>query len=261
MLRFAALTLACAMLVSCTRGTVDAIPVAPTPTVRRLTITPTIAVTMPFGSSLTIVSSGTSPAAVLGAFAEYSDGSGRYVEATWTSNNTSVVTVDSTRLTAVGRGTAVVSATFQGHSDDEQFTVVGGIAGSWAGTYVVEACGGNTGSAIDAMCAAPAPGRQPGFAYVGATLPITMELTVNGANISGAVTFGSLRVPVTGQERAGGAFSLQGTIQGTVALNITHWDAQVQSDQMPGFIAYEVRFSGVSGIGSATGRFVNVTRR
>ena len=259
-LRFSGLAMACALLGGCTVGTVDQIPVAPTPRVIRLTVTPT-SVTMIVGGSLPIVSSGGSPSNVVGAFAQYSDGSGRYVEAAWTSSDTSVVSVDGTTLTAVGRGTANVSAAFQGFSDDQQFVVLGGVAGNWAGTYVVEQCSGDSGAVIDGMCAAPSPGRQPGFAYVGATLPIAMELTVSGGNVTGTVSFGNLRVPVTGQDRGGGVFSLRGAVQGAVALNITHWDAQAVGDDMGGFIAYEMRFSGVNGTGSAASRLVNVTRR
>lgn len=260
MLRFAGFALACTMLVGCTVGTVDQIPVAPTPRLIRLTVTPTSSVTMIVGGSFPIVSSGGTPAEVVGAFAQYSDGSARYVEASWTSSDTSVVSVDGTTLTAVGRGAASVSATFQGISDDQQFVVLGGVGGNWAGTYVVEQCIGNSG-ATELMCAAPSPGRQPGFAYVGATLPIAMELTVSGGNVTGTVSFGNLRVPVTGQDRGGGFFSLRGAIQGAVALNITHWDAQALGDEMGGFIAYEVRFSGVNGTGSAASRLVNITRR
>ena len=261
MLKFAGLALACATLGSCTVGTVDKIPVAPTPTVIRLTITPTGGVTMTFGGSLAVVSSGASPAAVLGAFAEYSDGTGRYVAATWTSSNTSVVSVDGTTLTAVGRGTATVSATFEGRSDDEQFVVIGGIAGTWAGTYVVEQCVGSPSLVNELMCASPSPGRQTGFAYIGATLPITMELTVSGTNVIGIVSSGTLRGTLTGPDRGAGVFSLQGVIQGAVVLTITQWQTQVLGDELHGIIGYEVRFSGVSGTGAAVGRLRNVTRR
>lgn len=260
LLRFTGLVLACATLVSCTLGTVDQIPVAPTPTVRRLTITPFGGATLPFGGSVPIVSSG-ALAPVLGAFADYSDGSARYVEATWTSSNTGVVAVNNAALTAVGRGTATVTATFQGHSDDEQFQVIGGIAGSWSGTYVVEECAGTSGSAFDVMCSTPNPGRQPGFAHVGATLPITMELTVNGDDITGGVTLGNLRGTLTGKDRGAGFFSLQGVISGVVVLTMYHWDTVVRGDELQGHIAYEVRFNGLPGTGSAASRLVNVTRR
>ena len=253
------MALAGAMLAGCTVGTVDAIPVAPTPTVRRLTITPVGGATIVFGASVLFVSSGMSPG--LGAFAEYSNGTGRYVEATWTSSKSSIVSVDNTALTARSRGTAIVTATFEGHSDDEQFEVIGGIAGNWAGTYVVQQCGGSTGSIIDVMCTAPGTGRQPGLAYVGATLPITMELTVSGDDVSGIVAFGNLRGTLTGKDRGAGSFYLQGTIEGVVTLTITYWDTLVQRDELQGFLNYHVRVSGVSGTGEAVTRLVNVTRR
>jgi hypothetical protein len=111
------------------------------------------------------------------------------------------------------------------------------------------------------MCAAPIPGRQTGFAYIGATLPITMELTLSGTDITGIVSFGSLRGTLTGRDRGAGIFSLQGVIQGAVVLNITQWETQVLDNELVGIIAYEVRFNGVAGNGAASGRFVNVTRR
>ena len=110
-------------------------PTPSAPTVTKLTITPLGGGSMMVGASAPIVSTGTSPTtgAVVGAFAEYSDGSGRYVAATWTSSNAGVVSVTNEAITAMGRGTAIVTARFRGHSDDEQFEVMGGITGSWAG--------------------------------------------------------------------------------------------------------------------------------
>ena len=127
---------------------------------------------------------------------------------------------------------------------------MGGIAGSWAGTYVVEQCGGSTGSITTCCARRRIPRDAAGIAHVGATLPIAMELTVNGADVTGVVTFGSIRGTLTGMDRGAGYFLLQGMIEGAAgALNITHWDAPVQRDEMQGFIAYQVRLAGVPGIG------------
>lgn len=258
------------MLVSCTRGVItdeQANPVAPTPvaaTLTTLTITPLGGGTMLIGGTATIVSSGPLPANAvgLGAFAEFSNGTGRYVEATWTSSNPSVLTVDNTTLTAIARGTATITATYQGQSDDEQFEVLGGIAGSWAGTYVVQQCAGSSGSMNEVMCTPPNSGRQAGFAHVGATLPITMELTEHGEDVTGVVSFGAVRGTLTGKNRGSGLFYLTGQIEGAAGVfNISHWDTRVQRDEMQGFINYQLRLNSLPGTGNVATRLVNVTRR
>lgn len=257
------------LLVSCTRGVITDEPaniVGPTPaagTVTKLTITPIGGGSMMIGGSVPIVSTGTSPnsTAGVGAYAEYSNGTGRYVAATWTSSNAGVVSVTSDAITAMARGTAIVTASFGGHADDEQFEVLGGIAGSWAGTYVVEQCGGSSGSMTEVLCTAPNTPRPAGIAHVGATLPIAMELTVNGADVTGVVTFGNIRGTLTGKDRGAGYFFLQGVIESAAGtLNITHWDVSVQRDEMRGFINYQLRLANLPGSGAVGTKLANVTR-
>ena len=239
----------------------------PTPaaaTVTKLTITPIGGGSMMIGGSAPILSSGTSQSigAGVGAFAEYSNGISRYVAATWTSSDARVVSVTSEAITAMGRGTAIVSASFGGQSDDEQFEVFGGIAGSWGGTYVVEQCGGSSGSIAEVLCTAPNTPRPAGIAHVGATLPIAMELAVNGADVTGVVTFGNIRGTLTGKDRGAGYFFLQGVIESAAGtLNITHWDVSVQRDEMRGFINYQLRLANLPGTGNVGTKLANVTRR
>ena len=267
LLRCAGAIVGAAMLVSCTRGVITDNPVAPTPmapTLTKLTITPIGGGSMMLGGSAPIVSTGTSPntGAGVGAFAEYSNGTGRYVDATWTSSNAGVVSVTNEAITAMGRGTAIVTASFGGQSDDEQFEVFGGIAGSWAGTYVVEQCGGSSGSIAEVLCTAPNTGRPAGLTHVGATLPIAMELTVNGDDVTGIVSFGGIRGTLTGKDRGAGYFFLQGVIEHSAGtLNIAHWDVAVQRDEMQGFINYQVRLNTLPGFGGVATRLSNVTRR
>lgn len=136
------------------------------------------------GGSAPITSSGPLPSsgAVLGAFAEFSNGTGRYVEAAWTSSDDKVVTVNGSALTATGRGTATLTATFESRSDDEQFVVEGGVPGRWAGSYVVDQCGATSGSLTEVLCSAQ-PGRHPGLSPVGATLPVSLEITESGGEL------------------------------------------------------------------------------
>jgi hypothetical protein len=266
-LRFAGVILGAALLVSCTRGVVDdSNPVGPTPaaTVIKLTITPVGVGEMTLGRSAAIVTTGTSPtsSAGVGAFAEYSNGTGRYVEATWTSSNTGVVTLTNESILAVGPGTAVITATFGGQSDDEQIQVFGGIAGSWAGTYLVEQCSGSSGSMAELLCTPPNTGRPAGFAHRGTNLPIAMELTVNGDDVTGVVTFGNIRGTLTGKDRGAGYFYLQGVIENANGwINISHWDSRVARDQMEGFINYQLRMRGLPGLGNVGTKLTTVTRR
>jgi hypothetical protein len=263
-LRFTGVIVGAALLVSCTRGVVDesASPVAPTPTLVRLTITPAGGGEMAIGGSATIITTGTSPTnAGVGAFAEYSNGTRGYVAATWTSSNTSVLTVTNESILAIGPGTAVVTATFGGQSDDVQIQVFGGISGSWAGTYVVEQCSGSSGSMAEVLCTPPNTGRPAGVAHRGANLPIAMELTVTGDDVTGVVTLGNIRGTLTGKNRGGGFFYLQGVIENANGtINISHWDSRVARNQMEGFINYQVRIVGLPGVGSVATKLTTVTR-
>lgn len=270
LLRCAGAIVGGALLVSCTRGVMtdeQANPVAPTPaapTVTKLTITPLGGGSMMLGASAPIVSTGTSPntGAGVGAFAEFSNGTGRYVAATWTSSNAGIVSVTNDAITAMGRGTAIVTASFGGQSDDEQFEVFGGIAGSWGGTYVVEQCSGSSGSVSEVLCTAPNTDRPAGVTHVGATLQIAMQLTVNGGDVMGVVAFGNIRGTLTGKDRGAGFFFLEGTIQNeSGTLTITHWDVRVLRDEIQGFINYQLRLANLPGIGVVGAKLVNVTRR
>ena len=153
----------------------------------------------------------------------------------------------------MARGTAIITATFQGQSDDAPFEVLAGITGNWAGTYEVQQCSGSSSSIYELMCMPPNLGREPGLAYVGATLPIAMALSENGNDVTGVVTLGNVRGTLTGTgSRTGSRFSLQGAIASAgTTLSITHWDTLVQRDEMQGFINYELRINGVPGIAGA----------
>lgn len=248
----------------CTRGVVDSPPTAPSPVLTTLTITPIGGGSLLVGSSAPIATSGGMPAAgaALGAFAQYSDGAGRYVEATWTSSDDAIMTVDGGRLVARSRGTVTLTATYEGKSDTETFTAEGGIAGRWQGSYVVEQCSGGTGSMQEVLCNPPGNSRPVGHAAVGNVLPFSLEISENGDDLTGAVSFGAMRGVLTGKNRGGGFFYLQGAIEaGGGALNIVHWDTRVVRDSMEGYIAYQIRLPNVNGIGGVAAKLADMTRR
>lgn len=266
-LRFLAIGIMCAAATACSGGSPAANPVAPTasgPTLTNLTITPVGGGTLMVGGFAPITSSGPLPSrgGALGAFAQFSNGTGRYVEATWTSSDDKIVTVDGTKLTAIGRGTATVTATYEGRSDNEQFVVEGGVPSSWAGIYAIDQCGATSGSMTEVLCTPPGGRRAAGIAYVGATLPISMDITESGSDLTATVSFGVIRGVLTGKNRGNGLFYLQGTISGNGgSINITQWCTQVLRDTMQGYINYQVRIDGLPGTGSVATHLVNVTRR
>lgn len=266
--RSVTVVLTCVVVAACTRNVVDSPPTAPTPlppAVTKLTITPIGGGSMMVGSTAPIATSGGLPAngTALGAFAQFNDGSGRYVEAAWTSGDESIITVDGAQLVARGRGTVTLTATYEGQSDTETFTAEGGIAGRWRGAYRVEQCAGNTGSMQEVLCNPPGNTRPPGVAAVGSVLPFTLDISEQGADLSVHVSFGTIRGTLVGKSRGGGFFYLQGVIEGPGggAINIIHWDTRVIRDGMEGFIGYQVRMSNLPGIGAVAAKLVAVTRQ
>ena len=251
---------------ACTRGVVESPPTAPTPPtiLTTLTITPIGGGSLMVGSSAPIVTEGGLPptGTPLGAFAQYSNGSGRYVEATWTSSDDNIIAIEGAQLVARARGTVTVTATFAGKSDTESFTSEGGIAGRWRGTYVVEQCVGNSGSVQEILCNPPGNQRPAGIAAVGNTLPFSLEISGNETDLTAIVSFGTIRGTLTGKNRGSGFFFLQGTIEATGgAINIIHWDTRVTRDSMEGFIGYQVRIPDLPGFGTVGAKLVEMTRQ
>jgi hypothetical protein len=265
--RFLTLVLVAFTLIGCTRGVGDELPTAPSPPPARavkLTITPLGGGTLLTGDSAPLTTSGALPGsgAVLGAFAEFNNGQGRYVEAAWTSSDESIIAVVDDRFVARAPGAVTITATFEGQSDTEQFTAGPGIFGRWSGAYVVERCVANTGSMDDVLCRTPSGGRS-GLAPVGATLPFAMEITaIGGDQISGRVFFGMLSGVLTGANRGGGTFALDGVITGPGgAITIVGWNMRAVSDAMEGVLGYEMRLDGVAGTGGVAGRLAGMTRQ
>ena len=221
---------------------------------------------MMVGGIAPITSEGSRPAGgpLLGAFAQFSDGTGLYVPATWTSSNDSVITIADNALRARTPGTATVTATYDGRSDSETFTVEAGVPGSWAGSYAVQQCVASSSAMYEALCSEPAGGRSGGPFRAGTTLPITMEITWPGIGpeITGVVSLGQARGSLNGVNRGSGRFTLAGdlTAPGTL-MSLTHWDALVQKEAMDGFINFRVQFSGISGSGEVATRLTGVTRQ
>ena len=254
-----AVALAIVLMAGCTS---TAIPTAPVPTIIRLTITPLGGGLLPVGGSVQIVTSGdlASNAGGVGAFLEYSDRTGRYVDATWRSTDDGIIAIEGLTLVGRGRGAATVTATFEGWTDTETFLVEGGIPGRWSGSYLVEQCAASSGSMAEIVCGVP--GRTPGLAGIGTLLPIEMDINEQGGEVTAALSLNQLHGTLSGRNRGAGFFTLLGGID-TPQLRITfyHWDALVERDAMFGFIGYEVRINGLPGLAQVAAKLTNVARQ
>ena len=251
------------LIAGCAGCAGEQVPLAPSPTLVRLTITPLGGGRLIVGDSVPIVTSGGLPgsgAVVLGAFADYSDRTGRYVDATWRSDNEDILAIVGSSLVARGRGTATLTASFDRLTDTETFLVEAGVPGRWSGVHVVEECAASAGSIAEVVCGAP--GRAPGMAAVGATLPIAMEITERGEDLTAEVSLHQTRGTLSGRKRGSGLFTLSGNIDAAqLRISFVHWDAGVAGDRMEGFIGYEIRIAGVPGLAQVAAKFVNVVRQ
>lgn len=259
--------LAAVAAAACTRGVVstDDLPTAPSLRATRLTITPVGGGNIIVGGTAPIATSGSLPnnGVALGAFAEYNNGQGRYVEAAWTSSDESILSVVNGTLVARSRGTVTLTATFEGLSDTEEFVVDGGFFGRWSGTYVVERCTGSSGSMQDVLCRPADASGRAGIAPVGATLPFSMEISArSGDDITGRVSFGLISGVLEGKDRGAGYFYLTGQITGAGGtINIADWNMRASRDVMEGVFAYQVRIDGLPGVGAVGARLSNMTRQ
>ncbi len=250
----------------CSHGALTELPTAPTPgapVIRSLTISPVGGGTLIAGQSVPIITSGPMPSSgvPLGAFAQYSDGSARFVEATWTTSDATVLIVSNQSFVAVGRGTATLTATAEGRSASENYRIDPGIPGTWAGAYVVEQCEAGSSLMYELICSA-VPGRPRGALPVGATAPIAFEISQSGTDLTATAAFGDIRGRLTGSDRGRNFLTLSGDLTGgTTTISVVYWDAAVKMDVMDAFIGFQVRMAGVPSYAVVSGYFVDVTRR
>ena len=252
------------MAAGCSHGTVSELPTAPTATITKLTVTPVGGGTMIEGTVVPVTSSGEFPStgATLGAFAQYSDGSGKYVPASWVSSDPSIITIDGETMTAKARGTVTLTATAEGLTATETFVVQGGIAGTWSGTYRIEQCNAGSGSMYELICLPPNQGRTPGVLAVGATPPLTLVITKSGADLQAIAQFGELRGTLTGSDRGQNFLTLKGDVTvNATTVSFVYWDARVRGDSMEGLIGLEVRIAGLPSHAEVVARIDQVTRR
>lgn len=254
-------------------GCGDKSPTAPTPP-QSSTPTRIIGVTgnlafgeVPVGSSreatFTITNSGS--AALNVSSLTVTGGLATHTAASWTSGqiaaggSQSVLVRFSPTSAGVFVGTLTVNADQSSGSNTIAISGTGvdtnSAAGTWSGRYVVERCDG-TGSVQDIFCSA-----NRGLFPVGTSLPLALQLTQSGANVSGTLALGTVTGPVSGVISPGGVLSLQGTATANgITAVLTNWTSTVSGGTMSGLITYNLTLAGTPGVASVTSRLAGVTK-
>ena len=208
------------------------------------------------GTTASIVSSGENllDSNSIGAFAQFSDGTARFVEATWTSSDTSIIRIDGRQAFALSHGTANVTATYQGLTASFEFLVERGVPGRWSGSYVVRECDGTSVAVREAVCNPPGNLRPRGLAPVGLTAPFGAEISERGDDLAAAVTFGFVSGNLPGARYGRSAFELQGQIETGGWLLYTSVGGVVNGDTFDGSILYQVILPNLPGYATVLGR-------
>ena len=213
------------------------------------------------GDAVPITSSGQlASGAILGAFAQYDNGSSNYVPASWSSSDTRVIAIDSSTLTAVGRGTATITARAEGMTATAEYAVEPNVAGTWSGHFIVDQCAAGSGSMQELVCG-DTPGHR-GVLPVGTSAPISLTIEKSGANLTARAASGDWRGVLSGTDRGQNFLTLRGDLTGNNAtVTMVYWDTRVKTDVMEGFVGFEVRINGVPSNAAVTAHLDNVTRR
>lgn len=127
-------------------------------------------------------------------------------------------------------------------------------AGQWRGEYVIERCSGQ-GSLEDLFCSARSGGRPGGIYPVGTTLPISLDLSQSGTSVTGLLSLGSVRGPVTGIVRSNQLLTLQGTATGgSYTITISYWDTGLSNGLLDGYMNFDARYAGINGFAGVATR-------
>lgn len=139
-------------------------------------------------------------------------------------------------------------------------------AGRWSGQYTVEQCAGSSGSMDDVLCSSPRPGNAGGLFQRGVILPMVLDLSQTGNAVSGTLTLGQLRGPVSGSVvnnvlvLTGSATYSDASVGLSVTSTITQWDTAVTNNELRGTFTLGVRVNVLPGDGLVQVRLSNVRR-
>ena len=109
--------------------------------------------------------------------------------------------------------------------------------GRWSGSYIIERCDG-TGSVQDLLC-----GTRRGLFPPGTSLPLDLDLTQTGSNVSGTIALGQITGVVNGAVRINGLLTLSGVARsGTATATLTFWDTRATGSVMDGFFNFNATY-------------------
>lgn len=128
-------------------------------------------------------------------------------------------------------------------------------SGRWSGTYIIDRCDG-TGSVQDLLC-----GASRGAFPTGTSLPMTLDLTQNGATVSGTLSLGQITGVVNGAVRSSGLLTLSGIARsGTATATLTYWDTRASGGVMDGFFTFNATYANIPGIAAVSARLGSVRK-
>lgn len=213
-------------------------------------------------ATMTIRNSGNAPLTV--ASLSVSGGLASQVTASWTSGQIGAGSSQNVLVrfqpTTAGtfNGTVTVNADHTGGSNTMSISgnavQPNNATGNWSGSYVIERCDG-TGSTQDYFCSSR--GAYP----VGSSLPLRLNLTQTGGNVSGTWTLGQVTGPVNGSISSGGDLTLSGTASASgVTARITFWGTRVVGNAMSGNFNYDASFTGIPGVAAIRARLIGLNK-
>jgi hypothetical protein len=219
-------------------------PTAPTPTVTSVAVS--IANAILFGGS----------AEQATATVTMSNGTTQQMAGTWTVDNTSIATVDTTgRVTGQGSGRANVAFNASGISGSTPFRVVPNYQGQWSGSYLITGCAHSGAFAAGNFCAEFSNNR---------VFPMNMTLTQGSRDVVEGRTFlGTLQTDlVTGPVETDGAVQFSGIIRsGNSTIDVFWRFNATQPGRMIGSLRQTWRQAGLSGQGEVAGEFRDMNKQ
>ncbi len=195
----AAVAVALMTLSACGGGGGGGTPTGPTKTPGNVVIGPSTAGMIKIGDEQTYT-----------ATVNWSDGSQTTETATWTSDNSSVATIDGTgKAHGVGSGEASLVGSTSHGTGVLKIRVVPNYQGTWTGDYTIRGCSATGAYDPREWCAG-----NDGFT-TGAILPIVMAFTQSADKVTGTLKLGSVTTNVDATTSIGIDGGLHLTSQGT----------------------------------------------
>ena len=183
-----------------------------------------------------------------------SDGSTQAaVGGTWSSNNSSVATVDETGLvTIVGSGTVSISMSYSGMTGSKSIRGLPNYQGTWTGTYRIDSCS-STGDYFTAGFCSSLP--------TGTVLETNLILTQTLDSVSGTFFLGTLSTTGTGPVATNGQLTLTGKITlETASLDAIFTLQSTTPGQITGGLYQLWTDTNMSGNGQLTCTVVSISR-